>query len=225
MEQLQVKNPIYPLLSLCTSMIIFFFGLFLAKDISLIYFLIALTIIYTLFGFGKVLLKAVPMFFVIGSIVGALSVLTSGNVVGGIQTLGRVLLLAYSSVIMVSMSPIFLTRNLVQLGFPRVLTLGMLATIRFVPILLLEAKQILEAMKTRGVNLSIRQPSIVYRAFIIPFLMRMISMSDIMAVSVETRGFSLSDKSKVVYKRVDFTLRDGLFVTLILLSMVGVIVL
>ncbi|WP_139905234.1 energy-coupling factor transporter transmembrane component T family protein [Clostridium thermarum] len=225
MEQLQVKKPIYPLLSLFISMFIFFFGLFLAKDISLIYFLFALTIIYIVFGFGKVLMKAVPMFFAIGSIVGTLSALTSGNVIGGFQTLGRVILLAYSSVIMVSMSPIFLTRNLVQLGFPRVITLGMLATIRFVPMLLSEAKQICEAMKTRGVSLSIRKPFIVYRAFIIPFLMRMISMSDIMTVSVETRGFALNDKSKVVYKRVDFTLKDGLFATLILLTMVGVLVL
>lgn len=222
MEQFHVSKPIYPIISVLVASFIFFYGLFLAKDITIVYFLLALTVIYIIFGFGKVLLKAVPMFFIIGSVIGGLSILTSGNQMSGIQTLGRVMLLAYSSVIMVSMSPINLTRNLVQLGVPRILTLGMLATIRFIPILISEVKQIREAMKTRGVKVSIKNPTLFYRAFLIPLLMRMISMSDIMAVSMETRGFSLKDKSKVVYRPVVFRIRDAIFLLLIIGTMVGV---
>lgn len=222
MEQFHVSKPIYPLLSVLVASCIFFYGLFLAKDITIVYFLLALTVIYIIFGYAKVLIKAVPMFFLIGSLIGALSILTSGNQMSGIQTLGRIMLLAYSSVIMISMSPINLTRNLVQLGVPRILTLGMLATIRFVPILISEVKQIREAMKTRGVKVSLKNPSLFYRAFLIPLLMRMISMSDIMAVSMETRGFSLKDKSRVVYRPVAFRVRDAIFLLLIIGTMVGV---
>lgn len=223
MEHLHVDKPVYPILSLIISMLIFLFGLFIAKEITIIYFLGALTVVFIIYGYGKVLRKAMPMFIVIGAIVGAGAMISSGNIMVGIQTLGRIMLLAYSSVIMVALAPIKLARNLVQLGAPRVLTLGMLATIRFIPILIGEIKQIREAMKSRGIHLKITDMSMLYRAFIIPFLMRLISISDIMAVSMETRGFSLKDKCTIVYERVEFSIRDAIFALLILSIILGVI--
>lgn len=225
MEELYVEKPIYPILSIILSTVIFLFGLFIAKDITIIYFLGILSIIYIIYGYGKVLFKAIPIFLVVGALVGVGAMISSGDLMTGIQTMGRIMLLAYSSVIMVALSPIKLTRNLVQLGCPRVLTLGMLATIRFIPVLISEIKQIREAMKTRGIRLRIGDMSMIYRAFIIPFLMRLISISDIMAISMETRGFSLKDKSTTVYEKVVFTFRDSVFALLILLTMVGVILL
>ncbi len=222
MEKFYVKQPIYPLISLLSALMVFCVGLLVSKRLTLIYLLIALTVVYILFGYAKVLLRAVPLFFLIGSIVGLGAALTSSNPMAGVQTLGRTLLLAYSSIIMVALPPVHLTRNLIALGVPRILTLGMLVTIRFVPILITEIKQISEAMKTRGANVKIYNLSYVYRAFLVPFLMRIISMSDIMAISIETRGFALSDKSRVVYKQVKLTKRDMLYALCILGLMIGV---
>ena len=221
MESMYVNKPIYPILSIASAMIIFCFGLIIAKDIALLYFLLALTVLYCFFGFSKVLIKVVPVFVLIGAVIGLGATFTSGSYIPGIQTIGRIVLLAYSSVVTISFPPINLTRNLVQLKFPRILTLGMLTTIKFVPILLNESKQIREAMKTRGVNVKWYNLSCFYRAFIIPFMMRIISMSDIMALSIETRGFDLEEKSTNVYKRVDFTKRDLIFTILLILIMIG----
>ncbi len=223
MEKLYVKNPIYPLISLASGLLVFCVGLLVSKRMSLIYLLIAMTVIYILFGYTKVLLKAIPMFAVIGAIVGAGAALTSQSLMVGLQTLGRILLLAYASVIMVALPPVNLTRNFIALGLPRILTLGMLVTIRFVPILISEIKQISEAMKTRGAKISIFNLSYLYRAFLVPFLMRIISMSDIMAISIETRGFVLSDQSKVVYKQVRLSKRDIAYGLCILGVMTGVV--
>ncbi len=223
MEKLYVKKPIYPLISLLSALMVFCVGLLVSKRLTLIYLLIALTVVYLLFGYAKVLFRAVPLFFLIGSIVGLGAALTSSDPMIGVQTLGRTLLLAYSSVVMVALPPVHLTRNLIALGVPRILTLGMLVTVRFVPILISEMKQIKEAMRTRGANVKIYNLSYVYRAFLVPFLMRIISMSDIMAISVETRGFVLSDKSRVVYKQVRLTKRDMTYALCILGLMTGVV--
>lgn len=224
MESMYVKNPIYPILGILASTLIFFVGLLISKDIALIYFLLALTVLYIIFGFKKVLFKTIPIFLIIGAVIGLGAYLSSGKYMSGIQTTGRIVLLAYSSVITISFPPINLTRNLVQLKCPRIITLGMLATIRFVPILITESKQIREAMKTRGVNVKWYNLSCLYRAFIIPFMMRIISMSDTMAISVETRGFDLNDKSTNVYKEVNFTLRDGIFTGILLIIIIGVLI-
>lgn len=222
MEQLQVKRPLYPLLALLSSLLIFCIGLLVAKKISFLYLMGSLTIVYLIFGFGKVLFKVIPIFLGIGLFIGIGAALTSQNYMTGLQTIGRVVVLAYSSIVMVTLPPINLTRNLVQLKFPRAFTLGMLITIRFVPLLINESKQIKEAMRTRGVKISITNKNYIYRAFLIPFITRIIHMSDIMAVSVETRGFVLEDKSNVVYKEVKPSIRDGIFAGCILVILIGV---
>ena len=224
MEKLYVKQPIYPLISLASGLLVFCVGLLVSKKITLIYMLLAMTALYIMFGYTKVLLKAIPLFLMIGSIVGLGAAITSSNYMAGLQTLGRTLLLAYASVIMVALPPVNLTRNFIALGLPRILTLGMLVTIRFVPILVSEIKQISEAMETRGAKVSIFNLAYLYRAFLLPFLIRIISMSDMMAISIETRGFVLSDKSKVVYKQVRLTKRDVVYAVCMVGLMTGVLI-
>ncbi len=221
MQSLHAKQPIYPLLSFLTSTAIFFFGLFISKDIAILYFLAGLTVLYVIFGYARALYRGALIFALIGAIVGLGASLTGGPFVG-IQTFGRVMLLAYASIIMVALPPVRLTRNLVQLKFPRILTLGMLITIRFVPILIEETRHIREAMKTRGAQVSLVHASCVYRAFLLPFIMRIISMSDIMSVSLETRGFSMTEHRNTLYQPVFFTYRDGAFATMLTIIMIGV---
>lgn len=222
-ESLHIKNPIYPLLSIIASLLILVEGLLIAKSMRIIYLLGALSLLYVLFGYGKILAKSLFIFIPVSIIVGGLSGLTAGTYVVGIQTFGRTMLMALSAITLISTPPITLTRNLSMLRFPRVLTLGMLVTVRFVPILVGESKQILEAMKTRGVNTKWYNISCIYRSFLIPFIMRIVNMSDVMSLSMETRGFDLAEKSVSVYKEVHFTRRDGVYTICLLAILIGVL--
>ncbi len=96
MEKLYVKRPIYPLISLLSSVAVFCIGLLVSKRLAILYLLAALTLIYILFGYTRVLVRAIPLFLLIGTVIGAGAVLTSRQYMAGIQTLGRTLLLAYS---------------------------------------------------------------------------------------------------------------------------------
>ena len=120
------------------------------------------------------------------------------------------MLMGLCAVPMVSLPPINLTRCMTQLKCPHILTLGMLVVVRFVPVLIGEVRRILEAMKTRGVRLTLN-PTCFYRAFLIPLIMRLANISEILALSLETRGFDIKDKDTVVYRPVRFTLRDAAF--------------
>mgnify|MGYP002508105859 CR=1 FL=1 len=99
-----------------------------------------------------------------------------------------------------SVSTIAMTRNLSQLHVPRSVTLGMLITMSFLPVLSAEIKRVREAMKTRGVG-SIFNVKIFYRAFLIPLVCRLVDISDVLALSIETRGFMLGKANYTIYKR------------------------
>jgi energy-coupling factor transporter transmembrane protein EcfT len=102
------------------------------------------------------------------------------------------------------------------------LTLGMLVAIRFVPILLGEMRRIREAMRTRGVRLLLN-PSCFYRAFLIPLIMRLVGISELLSLSIETRGFDLADKGAVVFRPVAFGARDVMFAVATVLLVVGML--
>ncbi len=95
---------------------------------------------------------------------------------------------------------------------PRGVTLGMLIATSFPPVLGAEIKRVREAMKTRGAG-SVLNPKIFYRAFLVPFVMRLVNISDTLSLSVETRGFSLEKVPYTVYKKEIVCLSDVLFIS------------
>lgn len=107
-------------------------------------------------------------------------------------------------------APVRMTRALSQVHTPRSITLGMLIAMSFVPMLKVEIKRVREAMKTRGAG-SILNPKILYRAFLVPLVMRLVNISDTLALSVETRGFALGKVPYSIYKRESVVLSDMLF--------------
>ncbi|MDR2108885.1 MAG: energy-coupling factor transporter transmembrane protein EcfT [Coriobacteriales bacterium] len=218
METLQVSRPLYPLLCIAFSMFTLVGGLLLARDLLLAALLVALGLIYLGFGYGKVLLRCLALGLVLAAVIGSLSWLVSGSGPKALQMAGRLLLVTLCAVPVISLSPVALTRSLAQLGCPRILTLGMLVAIRFVPILLGEMHRVREAMRTRGVRLL--SPAYFYRAFLIPLIMRLVSISELLALSLETRGFDLSQAEATVFRPVRFGARDWAFavVTLLLLA-------
>ena len=110
-----------------------------------------------------------------------------------------------------SVEPADMTRNLSTLKAPRGITLGMLIATSFPPVLGAETRRVREAMKTRGAG-SVLNPKILYRAFLVPFVMRIVNISDTLSLSVETRGFSLEKTPYTVYKKEIVCLSDVLFV-------------
>lgn len=110
-----------------------------------------------------------------------------------------------------SIEPIDMTRNLSTLKAPRGLTLGMLIATSFPPVLKAEKQRVREAMKTRGAG-SILNPKIFYRAFLVPFVMRLVNISDTLSLSVETRGFSLEKVPYTVYKKEKICISDIIFI-------------
>ncbi|HAQ29236.1 MAG TPA: hypothetical protein DCQ76_05895 [Ruminococcaceae bacterium] len=211
LETFEVKKPFYPLISFFASIIVLIFGMLFSKNISAFAFAFAVFVLFSAFGLFKNSAKMTLAMGVCGLIIGGLSFLTNRSSEAFWQTLLRMILLGLCAVPMVSTSPCDLTRCLAKMKCPRVITLGMLVTLRFIPVLASEIKQIWEAMKVRGANVSWYRPSTIYRAFIIPLVMRIIGISDTLSLSLETRAFTLDDSKSSVYKVIEVKTRDFVF--------------
>lgn len=92
----------------------------------------------------------------------------------------------------------------------------------------MEIRRIRQAMRLRGVNSAWYDPRVVYRAFVIPLMMRLLSISDLLALSLETRAFSM-DGGVTSYRTLTVRRRDSAYIAAvaavilagILLSWVG----
>ncbi len=138
--------------------------------------------------------------------------------------INRILAVCIAVIPGLALSPIILVRNFSALKLPRMLTLGMMITLTFFPLLGGEVRQVREAMKTRGAG-SFLSPKIFYRAFLIPLVMRLVNISDTLALSAETRGFSNNTADCSVYKTVKLRAADILFLILVLAGAVSAVTL
>ena len=217
----QVKRPVYPLIAVCAAFIVLLCGFSVSMSAKAVAaYILALSLIYIIFGYWKVFWKVFLIFAVLG-LISAIGTLVKHNYVTSVVTVCRFLVLGLSSVTLISTKAISLTRSLNSIHMPRALTLGMLVTIRFIPILRNEVRRVRDAMKTRGVGSGV---STLYRAFLLPFVMQIINLSDILAISVETRGFDLSAKEASIYKKVPLTARDIVFAVILVLVSVAAII-
>ena len=99
-----------------------------------------------------------------------------------------------------------------------------LERIDFFPLLRAEVRQTREAMCTRGAG-GLLNPAILYRAFLIPLMVRLVNLSDTLALSVETRGFTTYPAPYTVYRPVYLQARDGAFAALSALCAMGAVLL
>lgn len=220
-DAFEVKNPFYPLISFSVSVIVLIFGMLFSKNLLAFAFATAIFVLYSAFGLFKSAWKMAVAMAICGLIIGGLSFLTNRSLDAFWQTLLRMILLGLCAVPMVSTSPCDLTRCLAKLKCPRVITLGMLVTLKFIPVLAGEIKQIWEAMKVRGANMNWYRPSCIYRAFIIPLVMRIIGISDTLSLSLETRAFTLDDSTSSVYKVIKIKARDFVFLACVIVLCAG----
>ena len=189
-------------------------------------YIAVLAAVFLAYGFYMAVALLTLGMGVFGVIAGGISALINGTLEMFWITPARCLLIGVCVVPLLSVPPAQLTRSLNQLKFPRLLTLGMLVTIRFIPVLYSEIWQIRDAMRSRGIDTRWYSPkwyANIYRAFIVPLIMRVVGISDTLSLSVETRAFDTENREATVYKPVAFTPRDAVFITLVILSAAGMI--
>ena len=225
MNSLRVKNPLYPLVCILSSLVIVIVGLLLVKGHDVLWLILLLCAADCCFGLYKTTLKCLLMFIPVSALFGLFTYLFNWNGMEAVQMAERILLMAVAAIPAVCMPPINLIRCLTKLKCPRMITLGMLIVIRFVPVLRAEVKRIREAMKTRGVNASLWNIQCFYRALLIPLMMRLINISDTLSLSLETRGFEMGRTPVSVYRDVRFRPRDAVYSVLVAAMLIGTVVL
>lgn len=216
-ERFQTDRPLYPLVSIPMALVILCCGILISSQTEVVYgYIAALALAYLAFGFGRILWKALLLFLIVGLISSALQ-LCRHQYGHALVTVARLLALSLSSIPLITTTPILLSRCLNRLRVPRAITLGMMVAVSFVPLLVNEVRRVRDAMRTRGVNSAWYSPGIVYRAFCLPFISQIIDMSDVLAISVETRGFELTEKNATAYRTVGVENRDLVFALCVVL--------
>ena len=157
------------------------------------------------FAFGLAMAKSPGVFFFLGGI-------------------WMLLALCVAAIPGLGLAPVCLVRGFSCMRLPRVLTLAMLITFTFFPLLRAEVRQTREAMRTRGAG-GLLNPAILYRAFLIPLMVRLVNLSDTLALSVETRGFTTEATPYTVYRPVYLQAKDGAFAALSALCAMGAVLL
>ncbi len=223
-QSLQVKKPLYPLVCILSSLAIAIVGLIMVKGNMTPFLLLFLCVLDCCFGLYRATIKCLLIFIPVSAVFGLFTYLFNWNLLEAVQMAERVLLLAVAAIPAVCMPPINLIRCLTKLRCPRMITLGMLIVIRFIPVLSAEVLRIREAMKTRGVNASLWNFQCFYRALLIPLMMRLINISDTLSMSLETRGFELSQAQSTIYREVRFRPRDAVYSALVAAMMIGTVV-
>lgn len=208
-------SSIYPVFSIFISLFIMIFGLASAKNAGSLYFLAFVYILFFITGFHKACLCIIPSFLILTLIFSGFTYLINNNMLSAVAMTNRLFTIFLSAIPGMSIRPVDLTRNLNQLRVPRFFTLGMLIAFNFVPLLKKEIGQIREAMKTRGAG-NIMNFKIFYRAFLIPLIMRIVNISDILSLSVETRGFTPKGNNFSIYKPVKPRFKDFVIVSFVI---------
>jgi energy-coupling factor transport system permease protein len=215
------RSLLHPLVSVVIAGMILTVGLVLDDVNKLAVFLVGLTGLFLFFKFGRAVWKMALLVLPIAVIIAVISVLIGENWASAALTAGRITLLGMSSVPTLMVKPADLSRSLNQVGVPRKLALALLVTVRFIPVITDEVRRIQEAMRVRGVRYRWTNPRHTYRALVMPLLVRLINISDTLALSIETRGFS-QDGNPSVYRTVRISWLDYLFCILLLLMSAAV---
>ena len=224
MGTLKVKNPVYPLLSVISAVLILVVGLVTAKTLASTCFAAGVWLLFLALGYWKSCLAVLPFALVMSGIFCGVTYALSRDSVTTFAAANRILAISVAIIPGLALEPMLLVRNLSGIRAPRMLTLGMMIALGFFPLLRKETKRIREAMKTRGAGNPL-DPRIFHRAFLVPLVVRLVNISDTLALSVETRGFSADDKNYTVYRDVKFGIKDAVFAVLLVAGSVLAVIL
>lgn len=213
--RLYAERPLYPIFGLLSSLLIAITGLLTAPRENCILFLGSVWAVFFVFGCGRACLAVIPYAAVLCAVFSGITYAVSRDGISSYAAVNRILAVSIAVIPGLAVSPVQMVRNFSMLKIPRIITLGMMITLNFFPLLGNEIRQVREAMKTRGAD-SIASPRIFYRAFFIPLVVRLVNISDTLALSVQTRGFTSGAAAHSVYKPVRVRFTDVAFILLIL---------
>lgn len=224
MSFFKFKQKLNPLIAFTGALFLCLFGLITAKFSYLSYYLIAVYVWLFLFGCFRSCLRVLPLFLIVGGIIFGVAYGAFDDLSFAIAMTNRFGAIFLAAAIGMSVEYVCMTRALSQIHVSRGITLGMLIATSFVPVLKSEIRRVREAMKTRGAG-SILNPKIFYRAFLVPLVMRLVGISDTLALSVETRGFALGKVKYTIYKRETISVSDVVFMLGLIAGAVCVVIL
>lgn len=204
------ESRVYPLISLVCSILIMVGGLLLAPNNGWI-FLLAVICVLLLFGMWLGLLKVLPFILVFGLMYFLISYLIDKDLPSAIAGVVRVGALFIAVVPSFYLYPEDLIRSLNHLHFPRSASLGLLIVLRFFPLLGQERRRIKEAIKTRAMPFSVKR---LYRSNIVPFVSRLVHLSDAISLSIETKGYKKGREGVSEYRTIPFLWTDAIFFAL-----------
>ena len=218
------KKTLYPLFCVASSFCILITSLIIAKSFWGAIFLILVFFLFLCFGYVKACLSVLPFTLIYVGIFSVIFYFASSHDLDFVLSMAvRFTGVSFALIPCLALPPIFLVRNLRKLKCPRLITLGMLITLSFIPVLSAEIRQVKNAMKTRGA-VSFWQPKVLYRAFLIPLVVRLVNISDTLTLSVETRGFISDDTEPTSYKDVVITKRDIIFAVCFLIILITTLI-
>lgn len=203
---------LHPLVALCCSILWLFSGLLMVGTPQFMGFLLGYVMLLAFFGYGKMFLKMQLMAIPVALVLGCMVELLYGGYKGFHHGL-RMYLVMLTAILTLSIEPISFVRVLEKKKIPSAWTLGILIALRFIHVLREEMRRIILAMKLRGFRRIYLKPKLMYRAFLVPLLIRIFSISDTLSMSLELRGFSMVEK-RSIFQVQSFCFVDGLFLFL-----------
>lgn len=214
-SEVRHEASLHPLLALAAALPVFLAGIPLVGTPYGWAYPVVIALVYAVFGYGRAWLKANLYGLPVIIIAASLTCITMSPQRALLHGL-RAYLLLMASVLTLTIEPIRLVRVLHSLHFPRLLSLGLLITLRFFSVLASEMRRIRLALKSRGVSSLSSRPSLVFRAWLMPLLIRLFSLTDTLSLSLETRGFHPQGEA-TCYESVPWRRRDSLFCGVLLL--------
>lgn len=224
MDKINAKNPIYPLLGFLLAISTLVIGVVFVENPNILYFYIGLFLLHIIWGNWRACLVILPVLVVMGSFFGFVTYIVAHDMESTFHAIYRSFAVCFAMIPGLSIPTTYFIKNLRQLNIPKAATLGMLITLNFIPLFRKEMQQIFDAMKTRGV-VSVFHPSVLYRAFLIPLIIRIVNISETLSLSVETRGFTLEKSTTTVYQPIHFQVRDFVFGLVFIIIVIGVFIL
>ncbi|MEX2704807.1 MAG: energy-coupling factor transporter transmembrane protein EcfT [Candidatus Freyrarchaeum guaymaensis] len=125
-------------------------------------------------------------------------------------------------------SPSKLAKALEKLRFPKSVAFTFTLALRFIPVFMDEAKDLMDSLRVRGVDLSLRgiltKPRMVFRVLTIPLIIRMTKIADDLASALEARGAGAPVERTSLYE-LKFGWIDVAFTALVLLFLTALLLL
>ncbi len=201
---------LHPIVKLITTILIFIYALATPSPTALLLYLVLLWGFLLLAGLGGQLRGPLPYVSAAAVIVFVVGWLFGGTFPMALAAAVRFFYLFFSFTLFVgSTSPNEFLRALHQARLPWMLRVGLLITMRFIPVLKEDMTKIIQSFSLR-VDKGQRSLGLMYRGMLVPFLFRMMSLSDQIAMNLQMRGFG-TERQQTRYRDVSFGSYDLVF--------------